>query len=186
MSRPGGWARVWINIKKSLRGDGTKGIRKYIGEDCSGNRFYEVPHQSLSNVRRLFIYCHYCYTSSVYFYLHENVFRGYEPSPTSGAEPSLEWQSWLKGTRTSPPSLEQLSANRSAIANMNKRLEQEERDKEESPEFESEIINKTNKFELKQQQSVLSDKVKKYPVYKDFEYQPGVSNPANNKDSSDR
>ncbi|KAK0409389.1 hypothetical protein QR680_004510 [Steinernema hermaphroditum] len=86
MSRPGAWGRVWNLLTKSLTDAPPK---KYIAEDSFGNRFYEF-HKSRSNIT-----------------------RGYDP-PASGERhaPSIEWESWLKGTRRFPPSDQEIFLNR--------------------------------------------------------------------------
>ncbi|KAK5979202.1 NADH:ubiquinone oxidoreductase domain containing protein [Trichostrongylus colubriformis] len=87
MSRPGAWATVWHNFKKYLRKDWSK--KTYVAEDSAGRRYYEI-----SNTR-------------------QNVTRGFDPPPNAPpSQPSVEWQSWLKGTRRFPPSDEEIALNR--------------------------------------------------------------------------
>ncbi|VDP16140.1 unnamed protein product [Heligmosomoides polygyrus] len=87
MSRPGAWGRVMTNLWKYLRKDWS--TKHYIGEDALGHRYYEVR-----NTR-------------------QNVTRGYDPPPEAPeSQPSVEWQSWLKGTRRFPPSEQEIALNR--------------------------------------------------------------------------
>ncbi|XGW31813.1 hypothetical protein V3C99_010189, partial [Haemonchus contortus] len=87
MTRPGAWARVWTNFVKYLKKDWS--TKTYVAEDSAGHRYYEIR-----NTR-------------------QNVTRGYDPPPNAPmSQPSLEWQSWLKGTRRFPPSEEELQLNR--------------------------------------------------------------------------
>ncbi|KAK6017345.1 hypothetical protein OSTOST_17136 [Ostertagia ostertagi] len=87
MSRPGAWATVWNNFKRYLRKDWS--TKTYVAEDAAGRRYYEIR-----NTR-------------------QNVTRGYDPSPNAPtSEPSVEWQSWLRGTRRFPPSEDELALNR--------------------------------------------------------------------------
>ncbi|VDM56116.1 unnamed protein product [Angiostrongylus costaricensis] len=88
MSRPGAWAVVLSNLWKYLRKDWSAKV--YIGEDAMGNRYYEIK-----NTR-------------------QNVTRGYDPpiGASNPQAPTVEWQSWLKGTRRFPPSEEEIALNR--------------------------------------------------------------------------
>ncbi|KAK6748312.1 hypothetical protein RB195_001124 [Necator americanus] len=87
MSRPGAWSRVMTNFWKYLRKDWS--TKHYIGEDAAGHRYYEIH-----NTR-------------------QNVARGYDPPPNNPtSQPSVEWQSWLKGARRFPPSEEEIKLNR--------------------------------------------------------------------------
>ncbi|VDD97068.1 unnamed protein product [Enterobius vermicularis] len=80
MSRPGVWHTVWMNFKKSLA---AREMKKYVGEDVHGNRYYQILGK------------------------RKSVMRGYDPKSLSSPEPSVEWLAWLKGTRKHPPSGEE-------------------------------------------------------------------------------
>ncbi|KHJ80075.1 hypothetical protein OESDEN_20257, partial [Oesophagostomum dentatum] len=87
MSRPGAWNRVMTNLWKYLKKDWS--TKKYIGEDPTGHRFYEIQNSRL------------------------NVTRGFDPPPNKpDSQPGIEWQSWLKGVRRFPPSDQELALNR--------------------------------------------------------------------------
>lgn len=69
MSRPGVWHTVWMNFKKSLA---AREMKKYVGEDVHGNRYYQILGKRKSVMRfvissnvaklielqRFFFYCH--------------------------------------------------------------------------------------------------------------------------------
>ncbi|KAE9421791.1 hypothetical protein Angca_000730, partial [Angiostrongylus cantonensis] len=126
MSRPGAWAVVLSNLWKYLRKDwSTKASYVYIGEDALGNRYYEIKNTRQNVTRSVF----HCFSSVVpsccailRLYFEEGVslkfvgfkLSGYDP-PTGASNPqtpTVEWQSWLKGTRRFPPSEEEIALNR--------------------------------------------------------------------------
>ncbi|KAI6175900.1 hypothetical protein M3Y97_00740800 [Aphelenchoides bicaudatus] len=90
MSRMSSWGRVWSEIWKSLTK--TSVAKKYIGEDKFGNKFYEFEGRVISN--------------------NSNVKRGYNHGEDPNILPSVEWQSWLKGSRRFPPSDQEIEINR--------------------------------------------------------------------------
>ncbi|ETN68730.1 hypothetical protein NECAME_15656 [Necator americanus] len=123
MSRPGVWSRVMTNFWKYLRKDWS--TKHYIGEDAAGHRYYEI-HNTRQNVARV-IALRQNTLIPTFFPILETVakldfrsglqltqrFTGYDPPPNNPtSQPSVEWQSWLKGARRFPPSEEEIKLNR--------------------------------------------------------------------------
>ncbi|WKY04639.1 hypothetical protein Q1695_005559 [Nippostrongylus brasiliensis] len=133
MSRPGAWGRVLSNMWKYLRKDWS--TKHYIGEDAVGHRFYEIRNS------------------------RQNVTRGYEPPPGAPqSEPSLEWQSWLRGTRRFPPSDEEIALNRAK--------QQAQLSQNLSTEMRAPHVATTGSNQPR-------DKPQAFPQYEDFESAPG-------------
>uniref|UniRef100_A0A1I7ZC09 NADH dehydrogenase [ubiquinone] 1 alpha subcomplex subunit 12 n=1 Tax=Steinernema glaseri TaxID=37863 RepID=A0A1I7ZC09_9BILA len=137
MSRPGAWGRVWNLLTKSFANNVPK---KYIAEDSYGNKYYEF-HKTRSNIT-----------------------RGYDP-PASGHQqhPSIEWESWLKGTRRFPPSEQEIQLNR--------QRQQAQVLQDTVTEKRAPRIDSTGKGFAD------IDRPKQYPQYDDYESTPG-SKPA--------
>ncbi|KAK0398562.1 hypothetical protein QR680_002646 [Steinernema hermaphroditum] len=134
MSRPGAWGRVWNLLTKSLIDAPPK---KYIAEDSFGNKFYEFQKS------------------------RSNITRGYDP-PASGQQhaPTIEWESWLKGTRRFPPSEEEIFLNR--------RRQQAQALQDTVTEKRAPHIGTTGKGFAD------IDRPKQFPKYDDLETTPGA------------
>ncbi|KAH7730641.1 NADH:ubiquinone oxidoreductase [Aphelenchoides avenae] len=136
MSRPAPWSRVWQLFVESLTRTRAK---RYIGEDSFGNRYYELPQTKT------------------------NVTRGFDP-PEGHPHPSLptvEWQSWLKGTRKLPPSPEEIRMN---MARQQAQQLQDARTEQNAPRIDS-----------KGKGAHDIDRPKNYPMYEGtYEQAPGA------------
>ncbi|CAI4221882.1 unnamed protein product [Auanema sp. JU1783] len=134
MSRPGAWSRVLSNLGKYLRKDWSQ--KTYVGEDGLGHRFYEIANS------------------------RQNVARGYEHvDGKSNTEPSIEWQSWLRGTRKFPPSEQELFIN---AAKQQAQLMDNSLTEKNAPSVHSEGKNS-------------GDSPSAFPKYKDLEIAPGYN-----------
>uniref|UniRef100_A0A0N4ZY79 NADH dehydrogenase [ubiquinone] 1 alpha subcomplex assembly factor 2 n=1 Tax=Parastrongyloides trichosuri TaxID=131310 RepID=A0A0N4ZY79_PARTI len=134
MSRPGVWKTVWKNMLASIS-RGQK--REYIAEDNFGNKYYVIKEGKHAKS------------------------RGFE-TPEKGpiVEPSVEWASWLKGTRRFPPSEKELMLNRI------KEQAQSQRNNELEKHMPQVGTNDGN---------IKKNNDKNFPVYNDMEVTPGYN-----------
>ncbi|GMR49716.1 hypothetical protein PMAYCL1PPCAC_19911, partial [Pristionchus mayeri] len=142
MSRPGAWARVFTNLKKYITKDFSQ--RVYVGEDHLGHRYYEIRNS------------------------RQNVSRGFEPPPgvkhsIDYTGPSVEWTSWLKGTRRFPPDEQEIALNR---ARQQAQLAGDAAREKRAP-----VITSTGKGASE------SSQPRSYPKYEDLEINPGAPAP---------
>ncbi|GMT24526.1 hypothetical protein PFISCL1PPCAC_15823, partial [Pristionchus fissidentatus] len=142
MSRPGSWSRVLTNLRKYIMKDFSE--RVYVGEDHLGHRYYEIRNS------------------------RQNVGRGFDP-PTGVKRsvdysgPSVEWQSWLKGTRRFPPSDQEIALNR---ARQQAQLTEDAAREKRAP-----VVTSTGKGASE------STQPRSYPKYDDLEVNPGAPPP---------
>ncbi|GMS96969.1 hypothetical protein PENTCL1PPCAC_19144, partial [Pristionchus entomophagus] len=139
MSRPGSWSRVLTNLKKYITKDFSE--RVYVGKDNLGHRYYEIRNS------------------------RQNVSRGFEPPKDAQktvdySGPSVEWQSWLKGTRRFPPGDQEIALNR---ARQQAQLTEDAAREKRAP-----IVTSTGKGASE------STQPRHYPKYEDLEINPGA------------
>ncbi|KAL3995496.1 hypothetical protein ACH3XW_26030 [Acanthocheilonema viteae] len=101
--RPGVLTFIWRNFLDSFNRERFQ--RTFVGSDEEGNKYYE-----LIKSKRI-------------------VNRGFVPGNTSSQLPPPEWLTWLRGIRKSPPTPEEVLANRQASEEIAEKVEKLERDR---------------------------------------------------------
>uniref|UniRef100_A0AC35TTQ7 NADH dehydrogenase [ubiquinone] 1 alpha subcomplex assembly factor 2 n=1 Tax=Rhabditophanes sp. KR3021 TaxID=114890 RepID=A0AC35TTQ7_9BILA len=135
MSRPGAWTTVWRNMIASLS---RKPVREYVAEDQFQNKYYIIKQGKHTKA------------------------RGYEPAESGPKnEPTLEWVSWLKGTRRFPPSDQELI--------INKQRQQLQLQRDAQIEKNSPSVNTTDPKNYK------TPGESNFKTYKDMETVPGYN-----------
>uniref|UniRef100_A0A914VR69 NADH dehydrogenase [ubiquinone] 1 alpha subcomplex assembly factor 2 n=1 Tax=Plectus sambesii TaxID=2011161 RepID=A0A914VR69_9BILA len=97
-TRPGAWTRAWKNLTESFQ----KRNRTVVGQDQFGNVYYEEaprPGPSTHHSRA------------------KAVSRGFDaPSGAQERNVPVEWESWMKGTRQTPPTDEEIARSLARLA----------------------------------------------------------------------
>lgn len=143
------WGTVFNNFIKSFRSLKAQHKGDFKGQDNFGNKYYEIPADPQRGRRK--------------------TARWFEPPEKDnyGQEISGEWESWLRGRRTEPPTEEEVARNLAiaALKKKNAALLEGKAD-----------IQRGHKIEIQDEKGIGS-----FPKYDEFEIMPGLKRKPDDK-----